>query len=271
MGIASFKWRPASGQQIGFADSNPYNQYGPSFTADEVHAQSYDPNTPNTYAIPGEIGEVPIQIQEEYNLYEDGSNGWLLDNIHDPWHGDAPGTSGHNPPMGAATSLRTGPDPAHFVDIYQLNPPGNHGINFYGKTIQDNEVYHWQSSSKPNFNNGVYPYDAREKTAEWPEPFDSYSVAPQLPVVRPTEKIPMRRPAEDDRPVYRQLAIPGQNIMPSGSVYTPTMQSNPVLHNVKPLPAFGRSPVPPWPQDESASPSDYPQYDTDPTAGMGLQ
>lgn len=268
--IASFKWTGASGQQIGSADQFPYDKYGPSFTADGIHAQSVDPNTPNTYAIPGEIGEIPVNLQEEfYYDYADGSNGWILDNLTDPWHGDDPGTSGHDPFMG---DYREHLDPAHGHDIYQIAVPGGHGVNFYGKTIEDGEAYWWKSSSTPPPNTSDMIRNAREVTTNWPEPFDSYSVAPHLGVVRPTERIPMRRIAEDDRPTYRQLAIPGQNILPSGSVYTPTFASNPVLHNVKPLPAFGRTPVAPWTQDELASPSDqiYPS-DVDVFSGMSLQ
>lgn len=271
--IASFGWTGASGQQIGSSDQYPYDSYGPSFTADEVHGQKYDPNAPNTYAIPGEIGDVPVQLQDgAYYDYNDGSNGWILDNLHDPWHGDAPGTTGHNPPMGAAGTPRQHLDPAHWSDVYQLNPPGNHGIDFYGRTIEDNEVYHWQSSTTRNPNNGAFPAQAREDAANWPAPFDSMTVAGMLPVVRPTEKIPMRRPAEDDRPTYRQLAVPGQNIQPSGSVYNPTYQSNPPIHNVKPLPAFSRTPTPPWAQDELATPDagTYPDS-TDVFGGMVLQ
>lgn len=274
MAIASFKWKPASGQQIGMADGKPYDKYGPSFTADDVHGQAYNPNTPNSYGIPGEIGEVPVQIQSEldYFDYQDGSNGWVLDNLHDPWHGDNPGTTGHNPDMDAAGTPRIRLDSAHGQDIYQLAVPDGHGVDFYGKTIEDNEVYLWKSSSTPAPNTSSAFLNNRENTSNWPEPFDSYSVAPRLGVVRPTERIPMRRIAEDDRPVFRQLAIPGQNIQPSGSVYTPTMQSNPVIHNVKPLPAFGRTPVAPWTQDELASPSDQdyaPEVDV--FSGMGLQ
>lgn len=269
--IASFKWTPASGQQIGMADGKPYNKYGPSFTADDVHGQAYNPNTPNVYAIPGEIGEIPVQIQDpgDYFDYQDGSNGWVLDNLHDPWHGDDPGTSGHNMPMGSAKDRL---EPAHAMDVYQLAVPGGYGRDIYGKTIEDNEVYYWESSSTPAPNTSSAFLTNRENTTNWPEPFDSYSVASQLRVVRPTEKIPMRRMVEDDRPVFRQLAIPGQNIQPSGSVYTPTYQSNPPIHNVKPLPAFGRTPVQPWTQDELSSPSDQENnYEVDVFSGMGIQ
>jgi hypothetical protein len=274
MAIASFKWQPASGQQIGFPGDKPINVYGPSFTADDVHGQAYNPNTPNSYAMPGEIGEVPVQIQDagDYFDYMDGSNGWILDNINDPWHGLNPGTAGHNPDMDAVGTPRVALDTAHDEDIYQLAVPGGYGRDIYGKTIEDNEVYNWYSPSVPGRNAGTSPLDARVKVENWPEPFDVYEVARKLRVVRPTEKIPMRRIAEDDRPVYRQLAIPGQNIKPSGSVYTPTMQSNPVIHNVKPLPAFGRTPQPPWTQDELASPDDQGYMDyTDVFGGMGLQ
>lgn len=271
MAIASFKWTGKSGHQIGSADQYPYDKYGPSFTADDVHGQKYDPNAPNTYAVPGEIGDIPINIQDEGDWfdYADGSNGWILDNLHDPWHGDDAGTSGHNPPMGGAQA--TGPDYTHGMDIYQLAVPGNHGIDFYGKTLEENEVYYWNSSSVRAQTTGVTPLDARFKTENWPEPFDSYSVAPTLPVGRPTEKIPMRRIAEDDRPVYRQLAVPGQNIQPSGSVYNPTYQSNVPVHNVKPLPAAARTPNPPWTQEELSSPENYAQEDVDVFSGMGIQ
>lgn len=265
-GIASFKWQGASGQQIGFAGENPYNKYGPSFTADDVHSQSYDPNAPNTYAQKGFIGDVPTQIQEEYNLFEDGFNGWCLDNLNDPPFDTAPGTKGHSVPMGPAQGYHI--DPAHNVDIYQVQVPAMHGRNFYGPSIETNEVYEWESSSNRPITVNSFPAQARTDTSAWPEPFDSYSVAPQLPVVRPTEPIPMRRLREDDRPVYRQLAVPGQNIMPSGSVYNPTMQSNRVLHNVKPLPAFGRTPVPPWTQDELTSDQEDSYGYVDPLDGM---
>lgn len=265
--IASFKWQGASGQQIGFAGDNPYDQYGPSFTADEVHTQSYDPNAPNTYAQVGGIGDVPVQIQDEYHLYEDGFNGWCLDNLHDPQHSAEPGTVGHGVPMGSAGRQHI--DAAHNVDIYQLQVPTGHGRNFYGNATEDNEVYEWSSSSNPPITTNAFPSQARTDTGNWPEPFDSYSVAPQLPVVRPTERIPMNRMKEDDRPVYRQLAVPGQNIKPSGSVYTPTMQSNPVLHNVKPLPAAGRTPVAPWTSEElvSADAGNYGTVYVDPLDG----
>lgn len=273
-GIASFKWTGKSGTQIGEADQFPYDKYGPSFTADEVHGQGYDPNTPSSYAIPGEIGEVPINIQDDGHWYDymDGSNGWILDNLYDPWHGDDPGTTGHNPPMGPAQPFyRNSPDFVHAMDVYQEMPPGNHGINFYGKTIEDQETeYNWSSSTSAPFTRGTTPLDARYETGEWPVPFDSNTVARMAPVVRPTEKIPMRRIAEDDRPVYRQLAIPGQNIAPSGSVYTPTMQSNVPIHNVKPVPAMARTPTIPWTQSELSSPEYYDGSDIDVFGGMGI-
>lgn len=264
--IASFKWQGASGQQIGFADENPYDKYGPSFTADDVHTQPYDPNAPNIYAQPGSIGDVPVQIQTEYNLYEDGFNGWCLDNLHDPQFSAAPGTVGHSVPMGPAKGQHI--DPAHNVDIYQIQVATGHGRNFYGNSIEQNEVYNWASPNHAPVTTGAFPADARTNTSNWPEPFDSYSVASESLVVRPTERIPMNRMQEDDRPVYRQLAVPGQNIRPSGSVFTPTMQSNPVLHNVKPLPAVGRTPVAPWNTDELISSSnDYTGGYTDPLDG----
>jgi hypothetical protein len=268
-GIASFKWTGRSGMQIGSADANPYDKYGPSFTADEVHGQNYNPNSSNTYEEKPDIGEVPVNIQDEYATYEEGDNGWVLDNIQDPWHGDRAGTAGHETDMGGHGRRL---DAAHGEDVFQLNLPRNHGIHFYGP-IDNQESYYWQSSQTPNPNTRAFPAEAREVTQDWPEPFDSYTVAAHRPVQLDTERIPMRRMLEDDRPVYRQLAIPGQNIKPSGSVYNPTYPSNPVLYNVKPLPSFGRTPVAPWSQDEMASPdmqSQDGEY-ADVTSGMGLQ
>jgi hypothetical protein len=268
--IASFKWQGASGQQIGYADENPYDKYGPSFTADDVHSQPFDPNAPNHYAQQGAVGDVPIQIQDEYELVEDGYNGWCLDNLDDPSHMSDAGTVGHRVPMGPATGQHI--DPAHNVDIFQVQVPAMHGRNFYGPSIEENEVYNWESPRYAPITRGAFPHEARSDTSNWPEPFDSYTVAPQLPVVRPTERIPMNRTREDDRPVYRQLAVPGQNIQPSGSVYTPTMASNKVIRNVKPRPAFARTPVVPWTQDEIASASeDSYGGDIDPLNGMGMQ
>lgn len=267
--IASFKWTGASGQQIGFADENPYDKYGPSFTADDVHSQPYDPNAPNIYAQPGTIGDIPVDIQAEYNLYEDGFNGWCLDNLNDPHHDATPGGPGHSVPLGPATGHHI--DPSHNVDIYQVQVPAMHGRNFYGTSVEDNEVYEWSSSSKAPATTGTTPLDARYNTANWPEPFDSYSVAPQLPVIRPTERIPMRRMREDDRPVYRQLAVPGQNIQPSGSVWNPTVASNPALRNITPTPAFGRTPVPPWTSEELTTAQSDSGYYADPLDGMAMQ
>jgi len=274
--IASFRWTGASGTQIGQADQFPYDKYGPSFTADDVHAQAYDPNTPNTYAIPGEIGEIPVNIQDpgDYYNYSDGSGGWVLDNLHMSWHDDEAGTTGHNIPMGAAGTPRDHLDPTHWYDQYQERPPLGYGENFFGPTIQTDDIYHWASSTTPNPNNGAFPAQAREVTTEWPTPFDSMTVASDLPVVRPTERILMRRIEEDDRPTYYQVAVPGQNIRPSGSVYTPTYESNPVIHNVKPLPAMYRQPVPPYVADELNTPDATAAYDSsavDVFDGMVLQ
>jgi len=268
--IASFDWQPASGQQIGSAGDYPYAQYGPSFTADDVHSQAIDPNAPNSYTVAPTLGDMPVQIQDDYNLIDDGSNGWILDNLYDPTHTDAPGTTGHELPMDGNRHKR--PDAFHAMDIYQAQFPPGTGRNFYGPTPEDNEVYFWNTSSLPAETTGAFPYDARIRREGWPEPFDSYSVAPNLPVIRPTEQIPMRRMREDDRPVYRQLAVPGQNIQPSGSVYNPTAQSNKVIRNVKPTPAFGRTPTPPWPQDELTSATqDASAYEEDTLAGWNMQ
>jgi len=269
--IASFKWTGASGQQIGFAGENPYDKYGPSFTADDVHAQDYDPNAPNTAALPGEIGEAtPVIIQDEYTLSEDGYNGWVLDNLDYPWHGDDAGTAGHVAVVAPAT--RRSPDRAHALPAYQVEQPQGHGVDFYGRSIEDDEITHWTSSSAQASTKGSASLDGRFMTSAWPEPFDSIHVAPNLPVVRPTERIIMRRIAEDDRPTYRQLAVPAQNTAPSGSVYNPTFQSNVPVHNVKPLPAFGRTPVVPWTQEELISGTDqvYPES-IDVFDGMSLQ
>lgn len=269
--FGSFGWTGASGQQIGYADAYPKPSVD-AFTADPVHGEAYDPNTPNSYAQVGGIGDVPVSIQGDDNWvdYGMGGNGWYLDNIGFPAYDTNMGTQGHDAPMGPA--IYPTPDPGHQIDIFQLAVPADHGRNFYGQTLETDEVAAWKSSSTPAPNTGTALLSAREQTAEWPEPFDSTKPAPLLSVVRLTEAIPMRRLLEDDRPVYRQLAIPAQNIQPTGSVYNPSMQSNITVHNKNNvIPAFGRSPVQPWVSQEVNSPTDNPYVETDVFGGMSLQ
>lgn len=270
--FGNFGWTGASGMQIGYPDAYPKPAVD-AFTADPVHGQNYNPNTPNTYEIPGQIGDVPVAIQGEdvWIDYGMGGNGWMLDNLHMPAYDTAMGTEGHAAPMGPALASRH-PDPAHAVDMFQLAVPADHGRNFYGQSIQTDEVNAWKSSSTPPPNTKQFPAEAREDTGNWPEPFSSVEFAPLLNVVRATERIPMNRMREDDRPTYRQLAIPAQNIRPSGSVYNPTYQSNvpnQTMNNM--TPAFGRIPTPPWVSQEVSAPEDNSYAETDVFGGMVLQ
>jgi hypothetical protein len=269
--FASFGWTGASGQQIGFAQEYPADKYD-AFTSDEVHAQNYNPNTPNTYAQPGMISDIPVVLQDQTDLidYGNGMNGWILDDLNMPAFDVDMGTKGHDMPMGAAKQ-RYHPDPSHAVDIFQIAVPANHGIDFYGQTLEMDELHAWKDDSYKPITTKAFPGQARYDTENWPTPFDSTGPAPLLNVPRLTERIPMRRLVEDDRPTYRMLATPGQNINPSGSVYTPTYASNSVLHNVKPLPAMSRTPVQPWATDELSSPTDQTYSDSDVFSGMSLQ
>lgn len=247
MAFDQFKnWTGASGAPIGFADAYPEDKYS-AFTADPIHGQDVNPNTPNSYAQVGNYtGDGPLNIQGDPNDFIDygmGANGFMLDDIPYPGHDDNAGTDTDTIPLGPAK--RAGRDPAHGQHIYQDFQAPGHGVNFYGSTIETEDLHAWNSERTPNQNTGTYPADAREKTTGWPVAFDSTTVAPLLPVVRDTEHIPMYRMQQDDRPLYRYLAVTAHDIVPSGSVYNPQTNSNVYLQNVKPIPAAARTPIDP--------------------------
>jgi hypothetical protein len=238
-------WTGASGGAIGYADQYPADRYG-AFTADPIHGEKVNPNNPNSYMQKGALPEgAPVQIQSDYDDWSsEGSYGWVLDNLDYPAEDDPAGTMGHDSGMGPAKSRSR--DAAHARDVYQEFPYPGIGQDFYGASINVDDLHAWKSSSVPNFNSGVYPADAREITHNWPEPFDSTTVAPLRNNPLDTEKIPMRRMDQDDRPLYRYLAVPGGNIQPSGSVYNPQYESNVYVQNVTAIPAAGQTPVDPW-------------------------
>lgn len=256
-GFDGNSWSGPSGQQIGFAGEYPITT-GQGFTSDPIHSLNDDPNAPNTNALPGPSGvEIPVQIQEDPNSvgYQyDGSDGWLIDDIPLPSFSEAPGTAGHEMPYQPAQ--RRGRDAAHELDVYQHIPPQGFGQSYWGIIRQD-DLAAWKSSSTPAPNTGQFPAEAREVTSDWPEPFAVQTVAHHAPVVVDMERIPMRRLAEDDRPVYQYQAVPARNILPSGSVYNPSYPSNQTLRNVTPTPQMQRVPEDPWVSLQSQDPTDY--------------
>jgi hypothetical protein len=149
-----------------------------------------------------------------------------------------------------------------------MNVPPQYGVNFYGKSIIHRDLNAWAVPSGPPPNTRTMPAMAREDTSNWPEPHVAAHYAPMAPVVVPSERIPMRRPAEDDRPVYRFLAVPARQIDPSGSVFTPTMASNTVLQNRKPIPEMPRTPEDPWNTQEIGA--SYDSGEVDVFGGMGI-
>jgi len=246
-------WSGASGPQIGDAGDLPETQaYG--FVSSKIHGKAYDPNGSTFAGRPGPdvSNEMPVVIQGDVpDLYSEGMDGWVMDNIPFPDHNEPQGTRGHSVPFGASKGAF--PDRAHGVDIFQHSQRAGFGVNFYGKTIDNREVHAWNSSSTKAPNTGAWPLSNREETADWPEPFDSLTVAPQRPVQLDTERIPMHRIPEDDRPVYHYRATPPQNLTPTGSQWTPQYESNTPVHNVTPLPMMARTPVDPWVTQESAT------------------
>lgn len=263
-------WTGASGIQVGYADAYPATQDTRSFTSSPVHAASYNPNQVNSYRQPGALtGDVPVTIQAEQDFIDwgMGQNGWLLDNIDYPNADDAPGTDGHSSAMGPAKA--PAPDSGHGQPVFQKFQAPGFGTDFYGQSIDTQDLAAWNSSTTRAPNTGSAILDAREQTSNWPTPFDSTTVAPLLPVVRDTEKIPMRRMKQDDRPLYRQIAVPGMNVKPSGSVYNPTYASNDVLQNVKPIPASYTSPTDPSVSQDALS--QVYMDDDSPVIGEGWQ
>ena len=237
-------WTGASGIQIGYAGEYPQDKYD-SFTADKVHANPVNPNQPNQYRQKGSIGDVPTNIQSDNDFvdYGDGSDGWVLDNIDMPAQDDPAGTDGHETTLGPAT--QKGRDPAHRQSIQQDFTPPGWSRDFYGRDYDTEDLHAWHDDSYLPVNTRSSNLDARYYTDNWPTPFDSTKPAPLLPLVRSTDHIPMRRMTQDDRPMYRQVAVPGANIKPTGSVYNPQVPSNEFLKTRTPIPASYSIPVDP--------------------------
>lgn len=242
-------WTGPSGAFIGYATDYPTDTYS-AFTSDPIHGQALDPNNPNGYMQPGVLTESPpVNIQDEFSVEDDGSYGWILDNLDFPEQDDKPGTRDtYTDTIGPAR--RRIPDVNHGRSIYQKFFPAGWGRNFWGPKLDMMDLPARASSNTPPPNRGAYPMQAREDTSNWPVPFDSVDVAPLLPVARDTEKIVMRRMTQDNPPLYRQLAVPARNTVPSGSVYTPTYASNEWLQNQTAKPAAARTPVDPWASQE---------------------
>lgn len=265
----SQEWTGASGALVGFAGDYPETQaYG--FVTDPIHSQNVDPNGPTFASQPGpEASTAVTGLEDEtYGYYNDGQYGWVLDDIHYPSYDQVPGTTGHNSSMGPATQRHL-PDQAHAQDVYQEEPRIGYGVNFYGADPLKKDLNSWKSSSTPNFNTGQFPAEARENVEGWPEPFNATDIAPFRPVDQSTEHIAMRRIAEDDRPVYRYLAVPPNNIQPMGNQWGVQYQSNVPIQNITPVPMMPQSPMDPWITQETAT--SVPPDSTDVFGGMVLQ
>lgn len=247
-------WTGASGIQIGYAGEYPQDKYD-SFTADEVHGDPVNPNQPNQYRQKGGIGDVPTNIQADNDFvsYDDGSDGYVLDNIDFAAEDDPAATVGHSSTLGPA--LGKGRDPAHRQNVYQDFPAPGWARNFYGTNIETEDLHSWHDDSYQPVNTKSSVLDARFYTSNWPKPFDSTGPAPLLNDVRSLDKIPMRRMKQDDRPMYRQLAVPGANIQPSGSVYNPQLPSNEFIQTRTPIPASYTIPVDPSVSQDALSQS----------------
>lgn len=255
-------WTGSSGTQIGFSGAYPETlPYG--LGIDEIHGQAYDPNGRNFAANPGPAVDVPVVIQDVDFDYPYGSESdWVLDNLSFPDVNEPAGTAGHDAPYSGAMRRSDAVDPAHSASIFQEFVPNGHGYNFYGKTIDQNDYAFrsWSSSQTKAPNTKMYPADARENTSNWPEPFDATKVAEMAPVSQPNDRIPMNRMREDDRPVYRMLAVPARNITPSGSRFNPSYPSNVTVrlkNNMVPM--MARNPVDPWVTQEADTADDSAQ------------
>jgi hypothetical protein len=265
-GFDSSAWTGASGAQIGYAGDYPETT-AQGFTADPIHDQDVDPNAPNFAAGPGPGYDAPVILTDQ--TFTDqylGADGWVLDDLDYPSRDTPAGTSGHTSDLGPAQSHRR--DRGHAVDVYQLNIPPQYGVDFYGRSVIHRDLNAWAVPSGPPPNTRQMPAQSREDTSNWPQPHVAAHYAPMAPVVVPSERIPMRRPAEDDRPVYRFLAVPARNIDPSGSVFTPSFASNVVLQNRKPVPEMPRTPEDPWNTQEIASSGSTDEVDV--FNGMGI-
>jgi hypothetical protein len=168
-------------------------------------------------------------------------------------HSTPPATADHSEQLGPAQAK--GLDPAHDEHVTQGFAPPGFGRNFWGKNIRVMDLHAWASSQTKAPTTGSAKLEARENTDNWPTPFDSTTVAPLLPVDMSLDKIPMRRMKQDDRPLYRRIAVPGANITPSGSVYNPTYASNEYLRTVTPIAASYTIPTDPSVSQDALSQS----------------
>ena len=248
-------WTGASGIQIGYAGQYPADKYD-AFTADPVHGNAVNPNQPNQYRQKGtSIGDVPtvIQADNEFVEYGDGSDGWVLDNIDMPAFDDPAGTDGHNASLGPAKAM--GRDRAHNTGVRQEFTPPGWSRDFYGVGLDTQDLHAWHDDAYIPNTSVSSNLDARFHTENWPTPFDSVKVAPLRNNVISTDHIPMRRMEQDDRPLYRVIAVPGANIQPSGSVYNPQTESNVFLKTRTPIPASYSIPTDPSVSQDALSQS----------------
>lgn len=279
-------WSGPSGQQIGFAGDYPTTT-GQGFIVDPVHGQAVDPNAPQIQGREGDTGsvEIPVTIQEEYPYPYDGGNGWVLDDMPFDSHDKPPGSEPDNLPFDWHDTP-PGTGVSHDVDIYQLNPPAGHSVNFYGRSFGTVDLQAWAHPTSRPSTSGAFPGEARDDHGPgefpghdqpqgsdhekgWPEPFAAQDIHELRPVVLPDEKIPMNRTRADERPVYSYLAVPARNIRAGTDQWSPSVASNVTLHNVKPLPAMARTPEDPW----TSTTVDYSGdaatgYDPDPLDGV---
>lgn len=268
-------WSGASGDAIGFAGDYPETQaYG--FVTDDIHGKNVDPNGKNLAAYNGpQLTSATDVLQDQGFVYEgaqyyDGAYGWNLDNLMYPGHDDDPGTDGHDSSMGPAQHQgRRGPGQAHEQDVFQKNQPSGYGRVFYGDAPLKADLNAWANANTPAPNTRQFPAEAREDQSNWPTPFKSVDVAPWRPVDQSTEHIPMRRIAEDDRPVYRYIAVGPMNTVPTGNQWGVQYQSNVPIKNNTPVPMMPQTPVDPWITQEQSM-SDIPDS-TDIFGGYSLQ
>lgn len=278
-------WSGPSGLQIGFAGDYPETT-GQGFIVDPVHGENVDPNAPGLAARQGDTSnvEIPVSIQEDYPYPYDGGEGWVLDDIPFDSHNADAGVDQDNLPFDWHDTP-PGTGYSHDVDIYQISPPPGHSRNFYGRSFGTLDLQAWNHPTTPPSTTGTLPGQAWDDRTPgdmpghdqppgtdhepgWPEPFAAQDIHELRPVILPDEKIPMRRLAEDERPVYSYLAVPARNIMPGGDQWTPSVPSNVPIHNVKPLPAMARTPEDPWVSNTVDYSGGSDTYDVDPLDGM---
>lgn len=248
-------WSGASGIQIGYAGDYPEDKYD-SFTSDPVHSQTVNPNQANQYRQPGSsIGDVPINIQADDDFVDHGmgTHGWILDNIDFPGSDDPTGVRTATPQLDSAK--RYGPDAGHAQNVAQGFEPPGFGRNFYGNQFETQDLHAWNTDSTPPNTTRSDKLNARYDVSSWPVPFDSITVMPNRNIVQDTERIPMRRMKQDDRPVFRRVALPGANIKPTGSIWNPQTQSNEFLKIRNPIPASYSIPVDPSVSQDALSQS----------------